>query len=56
MGLVQEFEGKAARTGRGSLLKDAQRYAEELALVLKHPEPTTHTKEDEMVEEQKSGE
>ena len=28
MGLLREFEEKAARTGRRSLVKDAQRYAE----------------------------
>ena len=34
MGLVREFEEKAARTGRQSLVKDAQRYAEELGMKL----------------------
>ena len=58
IGLVREFEEKAARTGRRSLVKDAQRYAEEIEmkLDLQHPEPIGHTKEDEVMGKQKIGE
>ena len=58
IGLVREFEEKAARTGRRSLVKDAQRYAEEIGMKLdqQHPEPIGHTKEDEVMGKQKIGE
>ena len=41
MGLVRQFEEKAERTGRRSLVKDAQKYAEELGmqLELRYPDP-----------------
>ena len=58
MGLVREFEEKATRTGRRSLVKNAQIYAEELGmkLDLQQPEPIGHDKEDEVVGKQKIGE
>ena len=45
--LVRQFEEKAVRTGRRSLIKDAQNYASELdlELVLRHPDPVSRTKE-----------
>ena len=58
MGLVREFEEKVVRTGWRSLVKDAQRYAEEkrMKLDLQHHKPIGHTKKDEVVGKQKIGE
>ena len=55
--LVRQFEEKAVRTGRQSLIKDAQNYASELdlELVLRHPNPVGRTKEGEEIEEKKIG-
>ena len=45
MGLVREILEKAAQAGRRSVVKDAQKFAEELGMDLKlqHPDPTGHT-------------
>ena len=58
MGLVREFEEKTARTVQRSLVKDEERYAEEIGmkLDLQLPESIGHTKEDEVVGKQKIGE
>ena len=55
--LVRQFEEKAVRTGRRSLIKDAQNYASELdlELVLKYPDPVGRTKEGEKIEKKKIG-
>ena len=52
MGLVRRFEEKAERTGRRSLVKDAQKYAEELGLKLelRYPDPLGTTTENETLE------
>ena len=52
MGLVRRFEEKAERTGRRSLVKDAQKYAEELGmkLELRYPDPSGTTAENEKIE------
>ena len=55
--LVRQFEEKSVRTGRRSLIKDAQKYASELdlELVLRHPDPVGRTKEGENIEKKKIG-
>ena len=55
--LVRQFEEKAVRTGRRSLIKDAHNYASELDLdlVLRHPNPVGRTKEGEEIEKKKIG-
>ena len=55
--LVRQFEKKAVRTGRRSLIKDAQNYASELdlELVLRYPDLVGRTKEGEKIEKKKIG-
>ena len=55
--LVRQFEEKAVRTGRRSLIKDAQNYASELdfELVLRYPDPVGRTKESKEIEKKKIG-
>ena len=57
MELVRRFEEKAERTGRRSLVKDAQKYAEELGmkLELRYPDPSGTTAENEKIEGHKIG-
>ena len=57
MELVRRFEEKAQRTGRRSLVKDAQKYAEELGmkLELRYPDPSGTTAENEKIESHKIG-
>ena len=57
MELVRQFEEKAERTGRRSLVKDAQKYAEELGmkLDLRYPDPSGTTAENEKIEDRKIG-
>ena len=52
MELVRQFEEKAERTGRISLVKDAQKYSEELGmkLELRYPDPLGTTAESEKIE------
>ena len=57
MELMRQFEEKAERTGRRSLVKDAQKYAEELGmkLELRYPDPSGTTAENEKIEGHKIG-
>ena len=57
MGLVREFEEKAAQAGRRSVVKDAQKFATELWMDLKlqYPDPTGHTGEGDRIETPKIG-
>ena len=57
MELVRRFEERAERTGRRSLVKDAQKYAEELGmkLELRYPDPSGTTAENEKIEGHKIG-
>ena len=57
MGLVRRFEEKAERTGRGSLVKDAWKYGEELGmkLELRYPDLSGTTAENEKIEGRKIG-
>ena len=52
MEVVGQFEEKAQRTGRHSLIGDAQRFAEELRmkLELKCPDPSGTTEQGEVIE------
>ena len=56
-GLVRRFEEKAERTGRRSLVKDAQKYAEELGmkLELRYPDQSGTTAENEKIKGRKIG-
>ena len=55
MELVRQFEEKARRTGRHSLIGDAQRFAEELGmkLELRCPDPSGTTEQGEVTEGRK---
>ncbi|XP_068749277.1 uncharacterized protein [Montipora capricornis] len=57
MRLVQRFEERAERTGRRSLVRDAQNYAEELGTKqeLRYPDPPGTTAENEKIEGRKIG-
>ena len=57
MQLVRQFEEKARRTGRHSLIGDAQRFAKELGmkLELRCPDPSCTTEQGEVIEGQKIG-
>ena len=57
MELVRQFEEKAERIGRRSLVKDAQKYAEELGmkLELRYPDPSGTKAENEKIEDRKIG-
>ena len=57
MELVRQYEEKARRTGRHSLIGDAQRFAEELGmkLQLRYPEPSGTTEQGELIEGRKIG-
>ena len=57
MQLVRQFEEKARRTGRHSLIGDAQRFAEELGmkLELRCPDPSGTTEQGEVIEGRKIG-
>lgn len=57
IGLVRQFEEKAEKKGRRSLVRDAQTYAEELAmkLELQYPLPSGSTDEGESIEGKKIG-
>ena len=57
MQLVRQFEEKARRTGRHSLIGDAQRFAKELGmkLELRCPDPSGTTEQGEVIEGQKIG-
>ena len=57
MELVRRLEENAERTGRRSLVKDAQKYAEELGmkLELRYPDPSGTTAENEKIEGHKIG-
>ena len=52
MGLVREFEEKAAQAVGRSVVKDQQTFAEELWMDLKlqHPDPNSHTVESDRIE------
>ena len=52
MGLVREFEEKAVQARRRSMVKDADKFAEEMGMDLKlqHPDLTGHTEEGERIE------
>ena len=54
---VRQFEEKARRTGRHSLIGDAQRFAEELGmkLELRCPDPSGTTEQGEVIEGRKIG-
>ena len=57
MQLVRQFEEKARRTGRHSLIGDAQRFAEELGmkLELRCPDPSGTMEQGEVIEGRKIG-
>ena len=57
IGLVRQFEEKAEKKGRRSLVRDAQTYAEELGmkLELQYPLPSGSTDEGESIEGKKIG-
>lgn len=57
MGIVRRFKEKAKRTGRHSLVKDAQKYAEELGmkLELRYPDPSGTTAENKKIQGRKIG-
>ena len=57
MQLVRQFEEKARRTGRHSLIGDAQRFAEQLGmkLELRCPDPSGTTEQGEVIEGRKIG-
>ena len=57
MELVRQFEQKARRTGRHSLIGDAQTIAEELGmkLELRCPDPSGTTEQVEVIEGRKIG-
>ena len=57
MQLVRQFEKKARRIGRHSLIGDAQRFAEELGmrLELRCPDPSGATEQGEVIEGRKIG-
>ena len=57
MELFRQFEEKARRTGRHSLIEDAQRFAEELGmkLQLRCPDPSGTTEQGEVIEGRKIG-
>ena len=57
IGLVRQFEEKAEKNGRRSLVRDAEMYAEELGmkLDLQHPLPSGSTDEGESIEGRKIG-
>ena len=57
MGLFREFGDKATRAGRRSVVKEAQKFAEEMGLDLKlqHPDPTDQTTEGDRIETPKMG-
>ena len=57
MELVRQFEEKTRRTGRHSLIGDAQRLAEELGMKLhfRCPDPSGTTEQGEVIEGRKIG-
>ena len=57
MGLVREFEEKAAKLGRSINNKDAQKYSKELSLSLEliHTNPIGHTEDEEVIGTNKIG-
>ena len=57
MGLVREFEEKAAKLGRRSIIKDAEKYSKELGfnLELIHTNPIGHTEDEEEIGTNKIG-
>ena len=57
MGLVREFEEKAAKLGRRSIIKDAEKYSKELGLNLEliHTNPIGHTEDEEEIGTNKIG-
>ena len=57
MGFVREFEEKAAKLGRRSIIKDAEKYSKELGLNLEliHTNPIGHTEDEEEIGTNKIG-
>ena len=57
MRLVREYEEKTAQVGRRSIVKDVEKFAEEMGIDLKlqHPDLTGHTGEGERIETPKIG-